>query len=69
MDCFPMLYFLSVSKVILASMFKLSLAWYRSCIHHKFIYNSWNRPENVCLVWSLTNQRTAVFGDLPFRYL
>lgn len=64
-----MLYFLSVSKGNLASMFKLSLARYRSCIHHKFIYNSWNRPENVCLVWCLPNQRAAVFGDLPFSYL
>lgn len=66
-----MLYFLSVSEGTLASTVAFSPAWYHSCIPHEFIYNSWNQPEMLCMasLVCLTNQRTAVFGDLPFTYL
>lgn len=71
MDCFPMLYFLSVSEGILASTVEFSPAWYCSCIPHEFIYNSWNWPEMWCVASPvcLTNQRTTALGDLPFTYL
>lgn len=63
-----MLYFLSVSEGILASTVEFSPAWYRSCSPPEFIYNSWSRPEmlRVASLVCLTNQRTAVIGDLPF---
>lgn len=66
-----MLYFLSVSEGILASTVEFSPAWYRSCFPHQFIDNSCNWPEMLCVagLLCLTNQRTAVFGDLPFSYL
>lgn len=66
-----MLYFLSVSEGILASTVEFSPAWYRSCFPHQFIDNSCNWPEmlRVAGLLCLTNQRTAVFGDLPFSYL
>lgn len=70
MDCFPMLYFLSVSEGILVSTVQFSPAWYHSCIAHEFIYDSWNRPEmlRVASLVCLTNQR-AVSRDLLFTYL